>query len=29
MTRRVLSIDGGGIRGVFSAAVIEQILAAG
>ena len=25
MTRRVLSIDGGGIRGVFSAAVIEQM----
>ena len=25
MTKRVLSIDGGGIRGVFSAAVIEQM----
>lgn len=25
MTRRVLSIDGGGVRGVFSAAVIEQM----
>ena len=25
MTRRILSIDGGGLRGVFSAAVIEQM----
>ncbi len=25
MTRRILSIDGGGVRGVFSAAVIEQM----
>ncbi len=25
MTRRVLSIDAGGVRGVFSAAVIEQM----
>ena len=24
-TRRILSIDGGGIRGVFSAAVIQQM----
>ena len=25
MARRVLSIDGGGLRGVFSAAIIEQM----
>ena len=25
MTRRILTIDGGGMRGVFSAAVIEQM----